>query len=629
MAINLITLYVGKVNGSDPGNYTYGSARNITVPADSTGTPWEQAIVNDTQGFHQALLARASIVPTGTAENETASQYVQCLDFLYSRQLDSVASIFTQNMTGIDTIAINSETFDGDGGGTIWRNTGVVTAPNAGTYDPVTGIIYDSEGTAFKRAEFFTPIVHDTNIEGVLRFAAENRRTAFGAGIVSPTPITTFTAITTQSNLIGGNFESSAATSLFRVTTSVTNTNFTLVDMRGSNGNAYEITSSNAKRARVLACRVEAQNTAIEMATAANLDEAQFALNFILAEDEDGIAVNSVANSTDNIQAIGNSIQAGLLGGGTKGRAVNIEGTKNYIISMNMVRACELDAVRVRYGQRGGVITSNTGKNINENGIVIVQRENGFDPDTEGTVLMGNNLKHGGTKTGFYAYKIEPDLIDPLEGVAVIGNVGVGFDSGYQQDDNTDDAFSGANIVIGNVFFDCNTGIDIGDNNSLYGDNLIIDTPTMASLGNMSRCGRVMHNKTPTTILDNSQMVAFTVGGYMEGFNFIRSNYAHGGAGAQNFTLFATPTRMSGRLTVICNSVGQDEYFMYSAYVTVGAAGTLSFEADTDITDIGGNVTNIVFADSGTNIVVTVTSTSVIAATTINIDFNGVFYERQ
>ncbi len=62
MAINLETQYPGKVAPSTP-DYPYGAARNITVPGDGTGTPWEAAIVNDLVGLQQSFLSAAGLVP--------------------------------------------------------------------------------------------------------------------------------------------------------------------------------------------------------------------------------------------------------------------------------------------------------------------------------------------------------------------------------------------------------------------------------------------------------------------------------------------------------------------------------------------------------------------------------------
>ena len=74
MAINPETQYAGKIKPSSA-EYPYGEARNITLPGDGTGTPWEAALVNDIFGMQQALLTEADTVPSGDPEKVGASQY--------------------------------------------------------------------------------------------------------------------------------------------------------------------------------------------------------------------------------------------------------------------------------------------------------------------------------------------------------------------------------------------------------------------------------------------------------------------------------------------------------------------------------------------------------------------------
>lgn len=78
MAINPETLYSGKVTPSDA-NYPYGSARNVTVPGDGTGTPLDAAWLNDFFGFGQAILSRAAVTPSGSPETAQVSQYLETL----------------------------------------------------------------------------------------------------------------------------------------------------------------------------------------------------------------------------------------------------------------------------------------------------------------------------------------------------------------------------------------------------------------------------------------------------------------------------------------------------------------------------------------------------------------------
>lgn len=85
MALDLTTVYPGKIDGTDP-DYPYGKAQNITNPGDGTGTPWEQQIVNDWLGFFQALLTQASpaVVPSGAPDDATTSQYLTALKNIVS-----------------------------------------------------------------------------------------------------------------------------------------------------------------------------------------------------------------------------------------------------------------------------------------------------------------------------------------------------------------------------------------------------------------------------------------------------------------------------------------------------------------------------------------------------------------
>lgn len=83
MAINPTNEFVGKI-ASDPTNYPYGKARNITAPGDGLGTPFKDVLVNDVFGFQQALLKSAGIVPSGTPDKWGASEYLQAVVALAS-----------------------------------------------------------------------------------------------------------------------------------------------------------------------------------------------------------------------------------------------------------------------------------------------------------------------------------------------------------------------------------------------------------------------------------------------------------------------------------------------------------------------------------------------------------------
>lgn len=83
MAISISEQYPGKTAGTNT-EYPYGQARNVSAPGDGTGTPFEQALVNDDQGFKQALLKAAALVPSGAPDTAVASQYLQALQKLFA-----------------------------------------------------------------------------------------------------------------------------------------------------------------------------------------------------------------------------------------------------------------------------------------------------------------------------------------------------------------------------------------------------------------------------------------------------------------------------------------------------------------------------------------------------------------
>lgn len=80
MATNPSTLTenIGRIIAPSAG-YPYGSAKDDTTGTTGDGTPFKKAIVNDTYGFQQWLLARAGIVPSGDADTALVSQYGQAM----------------------------------------------------------------------------------------------------------------------------------------------------------------------------------------------------------------------------------------------------------------------------------------------------------------------------------------------------------------------------------------------------------------------------------------------------------------------------------------------------------------------------------------------------------------------
>lgn len=119
MAINPESAFPGKITASSA-EYPFGKARNITVPGDGTGTPWDQLVLNDIFGFQQALLSEAGTVPTGAPDEVGASQYLAALQSIVVAPFDTVAdmtAVLKASLKDNQQISVGGYNTIGDGGG--------------------------------------------------------------------------------------------------------------------------------------------------------------------------------------------------------------------------------------------------------------------------------------------------------------------------------------------------------------------------------------------------------------------------------------------------------------------------------------------------------------------------------
>lgn len=122
--IVISTQYPGKTTAPS-GNYPQGSAKNITIPGDGTGTPWELSLLNDFLGFQQAVVLAAGITPSGNPDTAVASDVLDGIVALQGFRNPKLDGATGDGATD-DTVAIQ-DTIDAlpDGGG---------IALSAGTY---------------------------------------------------------------------------------------------------------------------------------------------------------------------------------------------------------------------------------------------------------------------------------------------------------------------------------------------------------------------------------------------------------------------------------------------------------------------------------------------------------------
>ena len=150
MAIKPSARYAGKIDTSDPTGYPLGKAQNITVAGDGTGTPWEEAILNDLFGFQQELLSKAGVViaGSGTPDKVGASEYFDAIRATcgYPGMIQPLALNVDPSTLGIRMLIM-------DGSGILVANySDLVTATYIGDSDnPTADAFYradDAAGTA-------------------------------------------------------------------------------------------------------------------------------------------------------------------------------------------------------------------------------------------------------------------------------------------------------------------------------------------------------------------------------------------------------------------------------------------------------------------------------------------------
>lgn len=172
MAINPETQYPGKIAPATA-QYPFGAARNITVPGDGKGTPWEAAIVNDNLGFQQSLLSEADLVPSGTPEQVGASQYLEALRIIAARASSTVFKSLADLQAGLDqsgksldltkipTARVLGFSTPNDGGAAEWRRDG--TTGTANSIAPITGKFFDKDGDGWGYIFTIGPVAREVN----------------------------------------------------------------------------------------------------------------------------------------------------------------------------------------------------------------------------------------------------------------------------------------------------------------------------------------------------------------------------------------------------------------------------------------------------------------------------------
>ena len=167
MAIIPEDKYPGKVKPADP-DYPYGSARNVSAPGDGTGTPWEKDLVNDTLGFHQALLTEAGITPTGDPDKVGGSQYLDAVKVSAGRVVGNTNLLSNANFQIAGTVATppSATPTDYNSGDQVFA--GFFAGDDGATLTYDSGALNVTEGSIYQ----------DVSISGAIKYLDESQFTA-------------------------------------------------------------------------------------------------------------------------------------------------------------------------------------------------------------------------------------------------------------------------------------------------------------------------------------------------------------------------------------------------------------------------------------------------------------------
>lgn len=125
-------------------DYPGGEARDVTVPGDNTGTPFEARGLNDDYGFDQAILSEANITPSGNPDTALVSQKLDGLktimlnnakDKYFDTLIDAQAAAASLS---IGNVLILKERTAGNGGGARWEVVDAISVTENG-FDIVSG----------------------------------------------------------------------------------------------------------------------------------------------------------------------------------------------------------------------------------------------------------------------------------------------------------------------------------------------------------------------------------------------------------------------------------------------------------------------------------------------------------
>lgn len=319
----------------------------------------------------------------------------------------------------------------------------------------------------------------------------------------------------------------------------------------------------------------------------------------------DAIEWNHPLGTTKNFTAIGNLLTAGPTGVGTFGGfGVGVAGTDGHITALNHVRYSRLEAFHFEDEQHRGILALNTVEATDGEGVRVLYRA-----EAEPLVIVGNTIKHSGTKTNIAGLRFVNNVEGYLYENVIDNNIVDGFGIGYKFE-GTGNQLLGVNLAV-----NCDTAVIMQGGGYISGTVVAKNcTNLISAKGTVERVISDTNNLTP--LVKNG--TAFP-GPVLKSLN-MPFTMAHTGSGAEQFIIMNTPDRLSGIIT-IRGGAGSTGVF-YSTHATWdGATLTLT----NTISRLSGVISSPSIIQNAGNIVFSV-SKSASSTYEMSYDFEGVHY---
>lgn len=369
-------------------------------------------------------------------------------------------------------------------------------------------------------------------------------------------------SVASGSEINGGTYNTTGGVA-FNFATNAINVairNVNINDTSVSNGTAVNLNANGIQNVRLHGNNISANSFGVLTNSGGTVDGLIISASYIQAL-ADPIELNAPAVSHQNIIVSGNVLRAN--GPGTahvSGFAIGVAGSKNTAIIGNAIQESVWEAVHIEDKQETVTVVGNVGQNLHGD---FYRAGNGGLGGTGGggVPVIGNNAKSYAAGLSNYGAFLVFDGAGSVPGSTLIGNRFIGFDGGILG--GREDA-----IVQGNVLESCGVaGIQSNGGGSMYGTNLLRNTPVFVKTLSGATLGRVVSDSAPTTILDTSSHSANTIGTVLEdGFAFRNLNASVvGGSVTTQVNLFSLPLLLKGRLIVRLRQSGGNAFIYASA----------------------------------------------------------------